>query len=337
MSPGLDRARILAAAAAVAAEDEDRAGVAMFLALDPGPGDTPPDGRRPATGLARELGEIWRVLAAHDESVTIQDALAVLADQRLRPTPAATPIVPPDQLAAWRPPGTPQPTDRHGEAREVVEAVVANRVLRVVNYHDTPLGRRQEIEAELRWYADRFDPVSAEEVHRFRREGSWSSTRPGIVCAFYDGFASAVSVARPVLDDTGLIGWFYPPTAFLDVPPAEQPAFARQHQYGVLENPAGRLAMTWDDLADLAERHEICGHTATHAAAAAVIEPERVEAEVVEPLARLTEAIGRVPAAWAWLGGSPRAVGTPGDEAVLAAGVRLHVSNAAIEYVDLPS
>jgi hypothetical protein len=208
---------------------------------------------------------------------------------------------------------------------------VGGRLLRVVNHHDTPVSRREEFRRELHGYAERFDPVTADDVLAFFATGRWRSTRPGIVPAFFDGFASAVRCAAPLLAETGLVGWFYPPTDFLDVRPEDQRAFAARHEYGVLEHPDGPLAMTWDELAVIAEDHEVCGHTATHAASADVRTDDDVTAQVRRPVERLTAVCGRLPAAWAWLGGSPWDPEAPGDRAVAAAGIPLLTSNAQLE------
>ncbi len=87
-----DRDELLAAARAVAAEDEDRAGVAMLVALVdrtrpapdvvPGPADAQ---------LAAEVQQAWEVLRAADPDTTVQDALAALAHLRLRPPPGDEP------------------------------------------------------------------------------------------------------------------------------------------------------------------------------------------------------------------------------------------------------
>jgi len=328
---------VLAAAAAVAAEDEERAGVAMFLAVADAPGAPaapPAAGADADARLGAEFAEAWEVLAAADPDVSAQDALAALADLRLRPTPAPVPAVASARLAAWRPAGSvvPPRAERDAEARAVADALAGGRLLRVVNFHDTPVSRRAELAAEFAWYAERFDRVTEQDVHRFLDTGRWASTRPGLVPAFYDGFSSAARVAVPLCEEFGFTGWFYPPTEFLATPAAEQRAFARRHDYGVLDaDPEGRLAMTWDELADLATRHVVCGHTATHAPSAAVATAAEVEREVLAPLARLQEVTGRTPASWAWLGGTPHDRSRPGDRAVEAAGVRLVTSNAALQ------
>jgi hypothetical protein len=332
----LDPAEVRRAAAAIAAEDEERAGVAMFLALHPPPPARDEPAREDAE-LGRRLGVVWDVLAAADPDVTVQDALAVLADLEFRPVRPTPPAEVPGRLAAWRPDGwsTPPRAQRDAEAAQVQDALVGGRLLRVVNYHDTPVSRREEFRTELQGYAERFDPVTAADVLDFFATGRWRSERPGVVPAFFDGFASAVRCAAPLLAETGLVGWFYPPTEFLDVAPEDQRAFAHAHDYGVLEHPADRLAMTWEELATLAKDHEVCGHTATHAASPDVRTDDDVTRQVREPVRRLTEVCGRPPAAWAWLGGSPFAPDAPGDRAVLAAGIPLLTSNATLER--LPS
>lgn len=332
MTSGDDhRASYLRAAQAVAAEDEERAGVATYLRVDPGLRSPAPQDGEPE--LAARVRTVWDVLTAADADVSVQDVLAVLGDLELRPEPARPPAQPPHRLSAWRPPGTvvPPRADRDAEVGRVADAFVAGRLLRVVNYHDTPGSRAEEFRRDLHWYAERFAPVRAADVHAFCATGRWpDASRPGIVPAFYDGFASAVQVALPALEEVGLVGWFYPPTDFLDVPPERQRDFARAHEYGVLEHPPGRLAMTWEELTELSHRHEVCAHSATHAASADVGSPERVVSEVLEPVRRLTAAIGRPPASWAWLGGTDHDPQRPGDVALTGTGVRLWTSNTAL-------
>ena len=132
----------------------------------------------------------------------------------------------------------------------------------------------------------------------------------------------------------GVPGWFHLPTGFLDAPPADQPDFARRHRIRVApEEVEGgeRLAMTWDEVAELGERHDVGVHTATHATAAAVRSAADLEREVLVPLRRIREVTGRAPAASAWLGGTRFDPGHPGDRAARDAGVRFHVSGLGYE------
>jgi len=331
---------ILAAARAVAAEDEDRAGVAMLVALLDRTGTATTGTPDPADrALAGQVQQAWEVLRAADPDTTVQDALAALALLQLRPGAPGTGgagAAAGQTLAAWRPDDTDRPDQgaRDAEAAVVVDAVLHGRHLRVVNWHNTPATHAGELRAELAWYADRFSPVTEADLHTALDTGRWADPRPGVVPAFFDGFASAAQVAAPLCEELGLVGWFYPPTEFLDCPPAQQRAFAAEHDLGVLDEDLpgdAPLAMTWDDLADLAGRHVVCGHSATHASSASVRTAADVDRQVHRPLARLTEVIGRRPAGWAWLGGTAFDPAAPGDAAVAAAGVRLWTSNAAVQ------
>jgi hypothetical protein len=344
--PPPTREQLLDAARAVAVEDEDRAGVATYLALvERTPGPPPPPRAAPVreddVELAACVELAWSVLREADPGTSVQDALAAVAWLRLRPQlPGAWGRLSdaPDGLAAYAPEGSsPAPlAERDAEAREVRDAVAGGRLLRVVNFHNTPARTADRLHAELAWYAERFAPVTADDVHGFLDTGRWPTERPGVVPAFFDGFASAAQVAAPVCEELGLTGWFYPPTAFLDTPAEDQRSFAAHHELGLLAEDlagTGRLAMTWDELAGIAERHEVCGHTEAHALSAAVRTAADVERQVTEPLRRLERVTGRPAVAWAWLGGTPFDPAAPGDRAVRDAGVRLLCSDAQLERI----
>lgn len=351
--------QVLDAARAVAVEDEDRAGVATYVALVDRTGTgTAPAGTAPVAAatagtpaapdaadahLAADVDRAWSVLRDADPATSVQDALAAVAWLRLRPAGSSWGTLrgPVPGLAAWAPAGArPAPLAvRDAQAATVREALLAGRVLRVVNFHNTPARTADRLRAELAWYAQRCTPVTAADVHAALDTGAWPAgrrDRPGVVPAFFDGFASAAQVAAPVCEELGLTGWFYPPTDFLDTPADEQRAFAAAHEFGVLAEDlraTGRLAMTWEELAGIAGRHEVCGHTAAHATAAAVRTPQDVEHQVLRPLRRLQEVTGRPAAAWAWTGGTPADPAGPGDRALRDAGVRLLCSNALLERV----
>ena len=321
----LDDAAVHALARAITAEDEERAGVAMYLALPEGAGPDP-DGPT----LADEL-ERWRaVLGLGDDSDAVQHVVATLAAARVRHQPpagtGAGPLVVPPNYA---------PSRRPTLAR-VAAAFRAGRLVRVVNYHNTPAAAADRIAAELAGYAARYRPLGPAELRALIDGAPPPDRRPGLVVAFYDGFRNAVDVAAPACEAAGIPGWFLPPTDFLDVPPDEQRDYAAAHDLDLVpeeRNGTGRIAMTWDELADLAERHVVGAHTAGHVTAAAVRTAADVEREVLAPIRRLTEVTGARPAAFAWLGGTPFEPHTSAGRALRDAGVPLHVSGLGFERI----
>lgn len=319
---------ILAAAHAVAAEAEEREGIAMYLALpasqpaaDPA---TVADGGQIAVALRRYLD----VLGLDNATDPVQHAVAALAWRHIRgaEVPADVPHEP-----LHVPPGYTSSPDVLGQ---VVESFVAGRLVRAVNYHNTPLGKAGEIEAELTDYAARYETVTPADLDDFLRTGRWRTTRPAMMVAFYDGFHNAVTVGARICDELGLTAWFYPPTEFLDTPPEAQRDFAARNEiYIVPEERDGtaRLAMTWDELGAIAERHVVCGHTASHVLESRTRSAADVDREIVRSLQRIEEVTGRPAGAFAWLGGTPYDEASPGCRAVRDAGVPFMMSGLLVQ------
>ncbi len=207
------------------------------------------------------------------------------------------------------------------------------RFLRVVNFHNTPASEAEKLRRELGWYAAQYDCVTLEDLDGFFTTGQWLKPRPGFIPVFYDGYRNNVTVADPICAELGLVAWFFPPTAFLATPAAEQRAFARAHNIAVVpeERTQDQVAMTWDDLAAMAERHVIAAHTAGHEACSNVRSAKDVEREVLEPARLIASATGKGPAAFAWLRGSPYDPAMLGNAALRDTGVRYLFSNTKVE------
>jgi peptidoglycan/xylan/chitin deacetylase (PgdA/CDA1 family) len=315
-------------AAAPDHEGHERTGVTVYVALHdrtdapgvPAPQAVLDDGARVAAAL-----EQWHAGLGGDDVQVTSTALATWEMRTAAPVrdPSWTPFV----LGAD--PSAPS-------LGEVTAAFVAGRLLRVVNFHSTPARLAARVEAELLDYATRYTPVSAADLGA-ALDGRWPASvaeRPPVVLAFFDGFANHAQVAAPVLDELGVPGWFHLVTGFLDAAPGDQPEFARRHVIRVAPEElerGSRLALTWDEVAQLAERHEVGAHTATHATAAAVRTADELEREVRAPLRRVREVIGRPPATTAWLGGTRFDASHPGDRAALDAGVAFHVAGLGYE------
>jgi peptidoglycan/xylan/chitin deacetylase (PgdA/CDA1 family) len=314
-------------AAAVEHEGHERTGVAVYVAWHDRAGgpaaDVPDPLRRDGAEVAEAVAR-WHALLGSD----VQTASTAAAARRVRTDP-------PRPGPTWTPPALGLPQDGPPLAG-VTAAWAAGRLLRVVNYHSTPARLAERLEAELADYAARYTPISATDLAAIvdGRRPAPDPDRPALVLAFFDGFANNVEVAAPLLDRLGLPAWFHPLTAFLDTPRDHQPGVAREHRIRVAPEEVERgerLAMTWDDVAGLARRHDVGAHTATHAAAASVTTAAELEREVRTPLRRIAEVTGRPPASVAWLGGTPFDPEHPGDRAAREAGVPFLVSGLGYE------
>ncbi|HZZ95815.1 MAG TPA: polysaccharide deacetylase family protein [Jatrophihabitantaceae bacterium] len=217
------------------------------------------------------------------------------------------------------------------------DAIAAGRFVRVVNYHNTPASGSDQLRAELAGYAERFESITLDDLDGFFATGTWRSDRPGLMAVFYEGYRNSAEVAGPICDDLGLTGWFPICTAFVDCPAAEQEVFARSHHIGLvpedLDRAGERIAMSWDEIADLSTRHVVTPHTAAHVGINDTAGDDDLEREVIEPKRRMDAVTGQSAPAFAWLHGTRWGMSERHDRAVRAAGYRYLISNTMIHRI----
>jgi peptidoglycan/xylan/chitin deacetylase (PgdA/CDA1 family) len=218
---------------------------------------------------------------------------------------------------------------------EQLQAYRDGSLLRVVNYHNTPAAQCEEIRRELTIYAERYACVLPEHLDAFYATGQWPLDRPGFIPVFYDGYRNNATVAAPLCDELGITAWFFPPTGFIDTPVADQRAYAQAHNITLVESEQeqDQLAMSWDDLGAIAERHVIAAHTSSHARAANLVTAAAIQEEAVGPAQKIEDLTGRPAAAFAWLGGTPFDPASPADAALRDLGIRYCFSNTKVQRI----
>jgi len=208
--------------------------------------------------------------------------------------------------------------------------------IRVVNYHSTPRAARAELAAELAGFARDYSPVTLDDLDRLYETGSWHKDKPGLIPVFYEGYRNSATVAAPLCDELGLTGWFPIATSFVDCDPEHQEAFARAHWISLVEEDArgGRIAMDWDEVAELSRSHVVFPHTAHHEGFDTVLSDDDIRREVVEAKAQLEAVTGQEAPAFVWLHGSSYGQSPRHDKAVADAGYRYQFSNTMIHRVN---
>ncbi|MEU6841865.1 polysaccharide deacetylase family protein [Streptomyces sp. NPDC046716] len=254
-------------------------------------------------------------------------AYAGLGPDRVRPVPSAP---------AAEEPTAPLPlsTDPDISAGGTEADLRSGHFLRVVNYHNTPASWKDELVAELRGYAKDFETVDVADLERFAQTGVWHKTRPGLLPVFYEGYRDNYDVAAAACEEAGVVGWFFVCTAFVDTPVDAQHDYALAHRIKLVsENEKGtRLAMTWDEIADLHRRgHVVTPHTASHALARKVLAPEDIEREVIRPKRLMDRATGGSAVCTAWLEGTSWTGESAADRALVEAGYRFVFSNTMVQ------
>jgi peptidoglycan/xylan/chitin deacetylase (PgdA/CDA1 family) len=195
--------------------------------------------------------------------------------------------------------------------------------IRIVNYHDVPPSRAAAFEAQVRFLAQRFAPVSFDDLVACLR-GEWRRTKPGLVFSFDDGLRSHADVAAPILERFGFVGWFFAPVGFIDEPVASQLAWSRAHQIAAApEFPDPRIALSWDDVRRLGVRHVVGCHTWDHVRLVSTLSRAQLEREIAGAKRRLERELGREVAAFCWVGGEEETYSAEAARAIRAAGFRL--------------
>ncbi|MFI5856823.1 polysaccharide deacetylase family protein [Streptomyces parvulus] len=294
----------------------------------------------PVTGTAdARLADLFETFhaglhpdGADDETALIETLQAVAYDRLLggesgpHATAPAEPVPLPGDPAAIGPAAT-------------LADLRAGRFLRVMNYHNTPPGMRDELVAELTALARDYAVVTLDDLDRFMRTGRWDLDRPALLVAVYEGYRDNYDVAAAACEEAGVTGWFFVCTAFMDAPAERQYDFALDHRIKLVdENPRGeRIAMTWDEVADLHRRgHVVTPHTASHELAERVVTEEDVRREVVEPKRLVDAATGGDAACTAWLAGTHWTGRGVADRALVDAGYRYLFGNTMVQRLPDP-
>jgi peptidoglycan/xylan/chitin deacetylase (PgdA/CDA1 family) len=216
---------------------------------------------------------------------------------------------------------------------QYIASVDAGRVLRVVNFHNTAAGAAGNLRSHLEHLRRDFVTIGRDELDELFQTGRWHGERPPVLPVFYEGYANHAAVAAPILDELDITAWFFIPTVFVDVPLAEQEAFADAHSIDLVEEERGatRLALTWDEIADLSKRHVIAAHTGTHERIDRIRTDEDLEREIFGPYRQILAVTGQAPIATAFLGGSGIGHTPRVDAAVREAGYPYVFSNSRLQ------
>lgn len=196
--------------------------------------------------------------------------------------------------------------------------------IRAVDYHDVAPFQADAFEAQLIYYKAHFDIVGPAGLDALLSD-RWDRRKPGLVLTFDDGLRSHADIVAPLLERHNLTGWFMVPIGFVDAPVETQVHYARHHQilhYPREDGDDPRVALTWNDVRNLARQHEICCHTWEHRRLGSWLSPEELDAEIPKAKARLEAEVGRPVRSFGWVGGEEEAYSRGAALAIAQAGFR---------------
>jgi peptidoglycan/xylan/chitin deacetylase (PgdA/CDA1 family) len=217
--------------------------------------------------------------------------------------------------------------DRSGVLPALLRAQARLRhpYLRCLNYHSVIPEWAGAFERQLAWFADRFVPVGPKELTALC-EGDWPHDRPGLLISFDDGCRTHAEVAAPLLEEHGFVGWFFVPSAFPDVPVAEQWEFARARSLTAWSDGDPRVALTWDQVRYLDRHHVVGCHTLEHVRLSADLGEAELRRQIIGGKQHLEAQLGHAVDAFAWVGGEEWSFSAQAFRLIAEAGFRASFS-----------
>ncbi len=219
---------------------------------------------------------------------------------------------------------------------ELFRYLVNKAFIRVVNYHNTNDVDIERFEREIKYYSEHFVPVRIEDINRFFETKTWPYDKPGLIPAIFEGYRSHYDVIRPILDKYNFVGWFYIPSFFVDVKPEEQLSYCRTHRLRITGDymyPDGRVALNWDEVKELSEKHEICCHTGSHFEITNETSDEDMHREIVQSKILLEKHIHKPVNVFCWLAGEEYSYNLRAHKHLEEAGYQYVVSNLKLEKI----
>ena len=219
---------------------------------------------------------------------------------------------------------------------DLFRCLVNGAYLRVVNYHSTRQCDADRFEREIQCFSEHFVPVTVEMLDEFFETRKWPADKPGLIPAIYEGFREHYDVFAKILDRFDFRGWFYVPAFFPDVPEEEQENYCLPHGlylHARADYDDPRCCMTWDELRELAGKHEICCHTGNHARINQDTAREKIFLEVVQSKRRLEEMIGKEVSVFCWNKGEEYGRVPYAHKYLQEAGYRYVVGNLKLEKI----
>lgn len=302
-------------------------GVPMYLGLEAleNPVKFSPDAAGLKLADAAEM-LFARFLTHHPEPTVLELRLFVetLAQGLFSPAlgPAPAPLSGPPPLVNDDEPPLLLPKPFAASFAELVTNFRSGSYLRVINFHNTPRASASYYDALLRWYAEHFSSATEADLTRLFGTGRWHKEKPPLLLCFFEGTRNHYEVILPLLERYGLTGWFFIIPHFLEVPPAEQVAYADAHYIGTVpsEYEGERLTLSWDEVRNLSRNHVIVSHTLTHTELTPDSPDELMACEIGESRRVLEAQLDREVKSFAWLLGAEHGLNPRADAYLLSAG-----------------
>ena len=183
------------------------------------------------------------------------------------------------------------------------------------------------------YWGKRFSAVTEDDLDRYLATGQWHKPKPGLIIALYDASRNGYDVILPLIEEVGLIGWYFILTGFVTTAPADQIAYAAAHDIAVqaTEYADGRQAISWSELGDIEKRgHVVASHARSHVSLRELSESDR-ENEILGSQSDMKNYLGHPVRTFVSYGGPAYGDHPPSDALIARAGYQFVFSNLKIQ------
>ena len=220
-------------------------------------------------------------------------------------------------------------------AEEFGKSLKEKPLIRAVNFHSTPRARLHQYREQLAFLGKNFSSVSEEDLDRYLITGLWHKSKPGVIVALYDGSRNGFDVMAPLLDEFGLIGWFFVVTEFVKAPGESQIVYGAEHDIGFDkdEYTDGRFALSWEEIRSLDRRHVIASHARSHILLAS-LDASNQESEILGSQEDFREHLGHSVRTFVSFGGPAFGAHLATDALIKKGGYNFVFSNLRIQRLE---
>ena len=207
--------------------------------------------------------------------------------------------------------------------------------IKTINYHNTPYYNKEEFEKQLKYYSKYFSSVNEAELDNFFNEKKWHKEKPGLIIAMYNGYRNNYDIMYPLLEKYGFTGWFFVPSAFINIENKQQKDFADQHTLKLVndEYQDDRYAMNWQELKKKKKSHVVGSHTKTHEEIVKTSTDKEMKREILESKVEIENKIKKKVKSFCWLGGYRFNYNTKAASYIKRAGYKFLFGNGIIERI----
>lgn len=194
--------------------------------------------------------------------------------------------------------------DSRNYTEEIYTLLKCGCYQRTLHYHNTPKVYDRLYNAQIEYIVKNYEVYGIEDIEK-KVMGYKKDLKPSIVIGAFDGYRNNYDVLHRILIKHNLKAWFLLVTDFINTPIIEQEGKLHLYnmQYMLDEYSDKRYAMSWEEAKEIADKHVIVNHSATHFRLDAESKYDNIIYEIEQSHKLIFDHIEVEPIVFSWLGG----------------------------------